>query len=185
MENKKDKTVVTFHYFDFNLTYIDNYEKSMENCRETSEEHTQGIDCEISNIEREIRQMKREDEIARGMVYREGVLEEDCIDPLANDERIKYLEGYIDFLKEKKMGIVKSTRELFRNEKYFLLELLGFFKLSEWRNITLSMDKDSVLAQLLGCDIDYAKDLLNGRHQVKERNEERLKEMIKGMQKGE
>lgn len=184
MANEKDKTFVVLYNFDYNKTYIENYERSMINCRETSEEHAQGIDCEIANIKREIRQMKREDEIAKGVVYREGVLEENCIDPLANDERIKFLEGYIDFLQEKKNGIVKSARELFRNEKYYLLELLGFFKLPEWEKIILRRDRESILAQLLGCDIDYAKDLINGRNKVKESNKDRLVEMIKEMQKG-
>lgn len=94
---------------------------------------------------------------------------------------------YLSFLKEKQSGLLKNTRPLFANEKYAYLELMGLFDTEVWKGMlekTTSDERERLISELLGCDIDTARHIMNGRNAVNKDKKVELQDRVNQLSKG-
>ena len=171
---------------------------SIRECNGDPSEVLLCIECMISNTEREIFELRNDQENLKLEFIRLAVQSDDtisyrpyCNSPADIDLSISDKEQYIEFLKMKRNSIPKNTVLRKDNEKFELLRILGLFETKEWNAISMRRDQDKLLSEILVIHIDTAKDLLNsltkngnakGRLKISKREE--LESQVKLMQKG-
>jgi hypothetical protein len=171
---------------------------SIRECNGDPSEVLLCIECMISNTEREIFDLRHDQENLKLEFIRLAVQSDDtisyrpnCNSPADADSFIADNQLYIEFLKMKRNSIPKNTILRNDNEKFELLRILGLFETKEWNAISMRRDQDRLLSEILVIHIDTAKDLLNsltkkgnakGRLTINKREE--LESQIKSMHKG-
>jgi hypothetical protein len=171
---------------------------SIHECNGDPSEVLRCIECMISNTEREISDLRHDQENLKlefiRLAARSGdtiSYRQDCCSPADADSIIADYQLYIEFLKMKRNSIPKNTILRNDNEKFELLRILGLFETKEWNDILMRRDQDRLLSEILVIHIDTAKDLLNsltkngnakGRLKISKREE--LESQVKLMQKG-
>lgn len=186
-ENTEDRVRIDISEPDYSQPYNQLYEQTFDGCREDYNMHLQCIECEISNVQRKIREYRQDREMIRAAISQGAEFRPGCVDPLCWEDEIEHLQGYIEFLADKKKRLTKNTRELFANEKYTYLELMGLFDTQVWigmmQNAT-SEDRERLISEILGCDIDTARHIMNGRNSLKEKKKEELQDRVNRLSKG-
>lgn len=172
---------------DYSQPYDQLYEQTFDGCREDYNMHLQCIECEISNVQRKIKEYRQEQEMIRSAISQGASYRPNCVDPLFWEDDIEHLQGYIQFLTVKKERLRKSTRELWAKEKYAYLELLGLFDTEAWKGMiqnATSEDRERLISEILGCDIDTARHIMNGRDSVKEDKKKEMQDRVNRLSKG-
>jgi len=186
-ENTEDRVRIDISEPDYSQPYDQLYEQTFDGCREDYNMHLQCIKCAISNVQLKIREYRQDHEMIRAAISQGAKFRPDCFDPLYWEDEIEHLQGYINFLTDKKKRLVKSTRELYANEKYTYLELMGLFQTDVWRGMMQnapSEDRERLISEILGCDIDNARHIMNGRNSLKEKKKEELQDRVNRLSKG-
>jgi hypothetical protein len=161
--------------------YEELYSNGCSDCRDSFENHVLAIDCSISVARHRIKKLRYSVEEIRAAMAQGAMLRPNCFDPLAHDDEIERIEGYIEFLQKKKSGLFKNTRSLFAKEKYNYLDKLGLFKSHEWATILHNStveERERLIAEIIGCDPDTARNCINGHSKLTPAQEEEIKERI-------
>lgn len=186
-DNDNTKDWIDISEPDYSQPYDLLYQQTFDGCREDYDMHLQCIECEISNVKRKISEYRQDQEMIRAAISQGAAFRPGCFDPLCWEDDIAHLQGYIEFLADKKKRLTKNTRELFANEKYTYLKLMGLFDTQVWIGMmqnALSEDRERLISEILGCDIDTARHIMNGRNSLKEKKKEELQDRVNRLSKG-
>jgi hypothetical protein len=172
---------------DYTQPYEELYEQTFQDCRDDYETHRAGIECEISNVKRRITELRSEQEMIRTAILQGAAYRPGCVDTSVYEEDIEHLQGYVHFLSAKRDRLKKHTRELFAKEKYAYLEMLGLFQTEVWKELlrnAATEQRERLISEIIGCDIDSARHLMNGRDSMKAEKRKELQTHINQMSKG-
>jgi hypothetical protein len=99
-------------------------------------------------------------------------------------ELIRDEQDFLVFVENKKKSTVKYTRYRAAAERYVILEKFGLFKSPEWRMMSVR-NKQKWLSEILYCNIDTAKNIMNGKkdYQIGPSNKEKIIDKIRQDQK--
>jgi len=173
---------------DYSQPYELIYQQTFDDCRDDCDTHRQWIEREIGHVQNLVRGRRQMLEIRRIDLNRGAEWSNVAgIDPAYMEAEIEHLQGYFEFLIDKQKRLLKNTRELFAKEKYAYLEMLGLFQTEVWKGVlqnTPTDQRERLISEILGCDIDAARHIMNGRDSLKEEKRAELQNRINQMSKG-
>lgn len=176
----------------------DCYQNDLQGCGNSPEELAIALDCIIDGTRKKIYELTNDAEELKIELMRMAIkanqpieLRRHCASPVDYQEEIDFLHRYIEYLSQKRNEMPKGTKILKDNEKFEMLNILGFFDTDGWNSISNRSDQNKILSELLVINEDTAKGLINSlrkrgnpKYRLKLEEREKLKNEIKAIQNG-